>query len=189
MKRTLVWALSGLMAVALGFWGSQWLPSPHNQRQLVLTDMDGQVFDSLERLKGEPYVVTFGYTYCPDVCPTTLAYLAQVLDVYETQSGTKLDALFVSVDPERDTPDRLAQYVAYFDADMTALTGSAEQLKQAAQSFSVYFQKVDGTRGDDYLVDHSAGVLVLNGAHQLVGVIRDNAPLDDALAELAKASP
>ncbi|WP_420550611.1 SCO family protein [Litorivicinus lipolyticus] len=189
MPRTLMWLLAGVLALGLGVIGSQWLPDPKNARELRLTSMDGAPFDSAAALAGKPYVVTFGYTFCPDICPTTLAYLAQVLDAQQAATGQRTQSVFVSVDPARDTPERLTQYVAYFDPTTIALTGSEAELKAAAQTFSVYFAKVDAVNGEDYLVDHSAGLLVLDADHQLIGLIRDGDALDDALALLAKASP
>lgn len=185
MPRWIIGLGAVLVAFAVGFYGSSRLPS--DARGFELTRVDGQPINSLQALSGEPYVIFFGYTFCPDVCPTTMAYLSSVLDVQAERTGKRAQAVFVSVDPERDTPDRLKQYVEYFDERIWAVTGTQEQLKQTAKTFSVFFQKVPGKGDDDYLVDHSAGLLVMDSKHRLSGVIRDGEALDQALETLANA--
>ncbi len=185
MPRWVLGAGAVVLAFAVGFWGSSSLPD--DARGFELTRTDGTRINSQDVLAGEPYVIFFGYTFCPDVCPTTLAYLSSVLDQQESATGQRAQAVFVSVDPQRDTPERLAQYVNYFDERIWAVTGTQAELEQTAKTFSVFFQKVPGKGDDDYLVDHSAGILVMDDKHRLSGVIRDGEALDQALATLANA--
>ena len=173
-----------VLAFVVGFWGSSALPE--DARGFELTRVDGQVINSAEDLAGQPYLITFGYTYCPDVCPTTMAHLAAVLQAHEQQTGKAIQAIFVSVDPDRDTPEQLGQYAAYFDERIWALSGTAAQLEALKAEYSVYFAKVPGTSADDYLMDHSAGVLVLDERHRLRGVIREGESVAQSLATLAE---
>jgi protein SCO1/2 len=129
-------------------------------RELALTDADGKL-RQLSDFKGKVTLVFFGYTQCPDVCPTTLAELAAVKRELGKQ-GDRLQGVFVSVDPQRDTPEVLKAYVANFDPSFVALTGTPEQIEQAAKNFKVFFAKVPGRTEGSYTVDHTAGTYVLD---------------------------
>lgn len=109
--------------------------------------------------RGKYLVMVFGYTSCPDVCPTTLAAVAAAMELLGAEAEA-VQPLFVTVDPERDTPEVLADYVAAFHPRMVGLTGSAEQIRQAARAYRVYYSKVE-TGDDAYPVDHSAYVYVV----------------------------
>jgi len=108
---------------------------------------------------GKHLVLVFGYTFCPDVCPTTLASLAAALDLLGEREAA-LQPLFVTIDPERDTPEVLADYVAAFHPRLVGLTGSPEQIRKVARDYRVYYAKV-GTDDADYLVDHSAYIYLI----------------------------
>ena len=123
-------------------------------RQLRLTDVDGQP-RTLADFKGKVAVVFFGYTQCPDVCPTTLAEIATV----KKQLGAKGDqvvGVFVTIDPERDTAPVLKAYVGSFGTDFVALRGSVDEVKEAAREFKVFFAKVPGSTDGSYTMDHTA---------------------------------
>ncbi|WHZ10622.1 MAG: SCO family protein [Burkholderiaceae bacterium] len=123
-----------------------------------LTDQNGQP-RSLEDFHGKVVVVFFGYTSCPDVCPTTLAELAQVKKLLGSD-GDRLQVLFITIDPERDTPQLLKAYMANFDPSFLALRCSPEQLVTLARNFKIFYKKVDGKTPDSYTMDHSAGCYV-----------------------------
>lgn len=123
-------------------------------RELKLPDAEGRM-RSLADFKGKVLVVFFGYTQCPDVCPTTMAELAAVKQQLGAD-GKRVQGIFVSVDPERDTAELLKAYVANFDADFVALRGTPEQVKLAAKEFKVYYNKVPGKTEQSYTVDHTA---------------------------------
>jgi protein SCO1/2 len=123
-------------------------------RQLNLTDQDGQA-RTLGDFKGKVLVVFFGYTQCPDVCPTTMSELAQVKKALGPD-GERVQGIFVTVDPERDTPALLKAYLASFDPSFVALRGSPEQISEAAREFKVYFAKVPGKTPESYTMDHTA---------------------------------
>ena len=127
---------------------------------LSLPDAKGQQ-RSLADFKGKVVVVFFGYTQCPDVCPTTLAELAQVKKTLGAD-GERVQGVFVTVDPERDTPEVLTNYVGSFDPSFVALRGTPEQIKAVAKEFKVFYAKVPGTVEGAYTVDHTAGSYLLD---------------------------
>ncbi len=129
-------------------------------RRLDLPDADGRM-RSLADWKGKVTVVFFGYTQCPDVCPTTMAELALLRKSLGAE-GDRLQTVFVTLDPERDTPELLRAYVANFGPGVTALRGSAEQTAAAAKEFKVFFQKVPGKAPGSYTLDHSAASFVFD---------------------------
>jgi protein SCO1/2 len=104
---------------------------------------------------GRPLLVYFGFTYCPDVCPTELGTIAAALDAMGP-AGERVTPVFVSIDPERDTPAAMADYVSRFHPRMVGLTGTAEQVAQAARAYRVYYAKVRPRDSTDYLMDHSS---------------------------------
>jgi protein SCO1 len=130
-------------------------------RTLALPDVSGRP-RTLADFKGKVTVVFFGYTQCPDVCPTTMAELAQVKKSLGAD-GDKLQGIFVTIDPERDTPEILKSYMASFDPSFVALRGTLEQTKAAAQEFKVFFAKVPGKVEGSYTMDHTAGAFILDG--------------------------
>lgn len=110
--------------------------------------------------RGKLMLVYFGYTYCPDACPTTLAAISQTLDLLGNRAA-KVQPLFISVDPARDTPEQLKSYAANFHPSLLALTGTPDALKQAEQEYHVYVAKVPQSGEDDYLIDHSSIVYLM----------------------------
>jgi len=127
-------------------------------RGFQLTDHNGQP-RSLNDFKGKMVVVFFGYTQCPDVCPTSMAELAEVKASLGADAG-KLQGIFITVDPERDTPEVLKAYMANFDPSFLALRPTPEQLAALAKDFKIYYKRVDGKTPTSYSMDHSAGSYV-----------------------------
>lgn len=123
-----------------------------------LTDHNGQP-RTLADFKGKLVVVFFGYTQCPDVCPTSLGELAQAKQLLGAD-GDKLQGLFISVDPERDTPEIMKQYMASFDPGFLALYAAPDALPALAKRFKIYYKKVEGKTPTSYTMDHSAGSYV-----------------------------
>lgn len=109
---------------------------------------------------GRLLLVYFGFTYCPDVCPTELGTIAAAIDAMGA-AGERVTPVFVTIDPERDTPAAMADYVARFHPRMVGLTGSAEQVAQAARAFRVYYAKVRPRDAGDYLMDHSSFIYLV----------------------------
>ena len=129
-------------------------------RHLSLTDQNGQP-RTLGDFKGKVVVVFFGYTQCPDVCPATMAELAEVKRALG-KDGDKLQGIFVTVDPERDTAALLKSYMAGFDPSFVALRGTPEQTQAAAKEFKVFYAKVPGADPNSYTMDHTAGSYVFD---------------------------
>jgi protein SCO1/2 len=129
-------------------------------RQLALPDASGKQ-RTLADFKGKVVVVFFGFTQCPDVCPTALAEIAEVKQKLGAD-GDKLQSVFVTVDPERDTPEIVGAYVAAFGRDFVALRGTLEQTQAAAKEFKVFFAKVPGKTAGSYTMDHTAGSFVFD---------------------------
>jgi len=134
-------------------------------RHFELVDHHGQL-RHLEDFHGKLTVIFFGFTHCPDVCPTTLAELAGVMTKLGN-AAKQVQVLFITVDPERDTPETLAGYVTAFNSDFIGLTGSPEQVAAVAREFNIVYQKVEGSSPDIYSVDHSAGTFVLDAQGRL----------------------
>lgn len=129
-------------------------------RELKLTDADGRP-RSLADFKGKVTVVFFGYTQCPDVCPTSLGEIAQAKKLLGA-AGADVQGVFVTVDPERDTPQLLKAYVGNFGPGFVALRGSDEETKAAAKQFKVFYAKQPGKTAESYTVDHTAGSYVFD---------------------------
>jgi len=139
------------------------LPSAKPVTDFQLTDHHGQPF-SLENLKDNWTFTFFGYTHCPDVCPTSMTMLGQVQRKLEQQEG--LDKLpqvvFVSVDPERDTTELLSQFVPYFHPDFIGASGDEQNTLKLTRQLGILYGKAEGSAADNYLVDHSAAIILLD---------------------------
>jgi protein SCO1/2 len=127
-------------------------------RDFQLTDANGQA-RSLKDFQGKAVVVFFGFTQCPDVCPTTLTEIAQAKKLLG-KDGDRVQGVFITIDPERDTPEVLKSYVDNFGPDFVALRGTPEQTAAVAKDFKVYYKKVDGKTPGSYTMDHSAASFV-----------------------------
>jgi protein SCO1/2 len=149
------------------------LVGPHNQ-PVKLSDF-----------RGKATVLYFGYTYCPDVCPTTLAELAQGLKRMGRRAD-RVQVVMVTVDPERDTPEALAQYMANFDPRFIGLSGTAEQIAAAATPLGIYYERHEGTAASGYLVDHTATVAVIDQDGYLRLVFPFGTPGEDIASDLSR---
>jgi protein SCO1/2 len=153
-------------------------------RTLALTDHRGQP-RTLADWKGKVVVLFFGFTQCPDVCPTTLATLADVM----TRLGPDADrvqVLFVTLDPERDTPAVIAPYVTAFDPRFVGLYGDRDQTAKAAREFRVFFQKVQGSTAGTYTIDHTAASYAIDRDGRLRLYIRHAQSAEDVAADLRR---
>jgi protein SCO1 len=134
-------------------------------KDFELTDHNGQV-RHLKDFSGKVVVMFFGFTQCPDVCPTTMLELAEIKKALG-KDGDRLQALFVTVDPERDTPQVLKAYMTNFDPTFLALTTTPEKLAELAKDYKVYYRKVQGKTPTSYTMDHSAGSYVYDTTGRL----------------------
>jgi len=174
--------LVGLGALALGALGAaamvvaNFRPEPGSHAALAiggpftLTGSDGKTVTD-RSFRGKWMMVYFGYTFCPDACPTTLNDIAETL----TELGplaSKITPVFVTIDPERDTPEVMGRYVNSFDPRIVGLTGSAEAIAEVAKEYRVYYKKRPiGQRPDDYLMDHSSIIYIMNPEGRYVTLI------------------
>ena len=129
-------------------------------KNFALTDHHGKM-RTLADFKGKAVVVFFGYTHCPDVCPTTMAEMANVMQQLGPDAN-KVQVLFVTVDPERDTPELLAKYVPAFDPRFLGLVGDKESTDKIAKEFKAFYQKVPGKEPGSYTMDHISGSYVFD---------------------------
>jgi protein SCO1/2 len=164
VKRRLVLAVLALLVTACGprgpsFQGSDVTGSKFG-RDFQLTDPGGHP-RSLADYRGKAVAVFFGYTQCPDVCPTTMAALAEAMRKLGGDAD-RVQVIFITVDPDRDTPDLLGKYVPAFDPRFVGLRGDAAATERTAREFKVIYQKVPGNAPGRYTVDHSAGVFLFD---------------------------
>jgi protein SCO1 len=150
--------------------------------ELGLPDVNGKM-RQLSEFKGKVTVVFFGFTQCPDVCPTTLGELAQLKKTLGSE-GQKLQVVFITLDPERDTADLLRAYVSGFDSDFVALRGSDQQIKRVAANFKMYYNKVPGQTDSSYTIDHTAGSYVIDQQGQLRLFVRYGSSTQDLIDDL-----
>lgn len=151
-------------------------------RQLALVDHHGQP-RSLADFRGKATVVFFGYTACPDICPTMLARLAEVMKKLGGEAE-RVQVLFVTVDPERDSAERLKDFVPWFNPSFLGLRGDAAQIQAAAAEFRIFTARkpVEGALG--YVIDHSTGAYVFDPAGRLRLYVKDTTSVDDIAADL-----
>jgi protein SCO1 len=147
-----------------------------------LTDQDGRTVTDQD-LKGHPFLVFFGFTHCPDVCPTTLFEVSEVLRALGPDAD-KVNALFVSVDPERDTPDKLKDYLGSFDPHLRGLTGQPPAIEAMTKAYRVYVKKVP--QEDGYTMDHTAIVYLMDKDGRFVAPFSLKRRPADAAADLKR---
>lgn len=140
----------------------------------TLTSHTGQRFSS-DALKGRPYLVFFGFTQCPDVCPTTLLEVTNHLKSID-DAGGQIGAAFISVDPERDTPEVLQAYLSSFDSRIVGLTGPLADVTAVARKFKAFFAKVPTDSG--YTIDHTSTVYMMDGRGRLAGSFTFEEPVE-----------
>ncbi|WP_264047459.1 SCO family protein [Methylobacterium flocculans] len=149
----------------------------------ALTNQDGQRVTERD-YAGRTHLVFFGFTHCPDVCPTTLQQIGDVLQALGPK-GKDVRALFIAVDPERDTPEALKTYLASFDPRIVGLTGSPDEVNAAVKAYRAYVRKVP-TKEGDYTMEHTALVYVMSGQNRFLNALNLARPSGEAAAELAK---
>ena len=133
---------------------------------------------TLADYQGKVVVVFFGFTQCPDVCPTSLAELSQTMELLGSDAS-KVQVVMISVDPERDTPDILSAYVSAFHPDFAGLTGSPEQLSATAQSFKTFYSKIPGETPGDYSMSHGASFYLIDTKGEARVLASDKTPAKD----------
>jgi len=196
-RTRLLLAAAAVAAALAGFWLAQqldrgspqlasgtWLPQPKAIADFRLTDASGRPFTRHE-LAGAPTLVFFGFTHCPDVCPTTLLQLAQLR---KRNPLPRLRVLFISVDPQRDTPAVLGTYLHAFDPQFQGLTGDGPGIARVAANFGVAVNRVE-LPGGDYTMDHSAVLFLVDDAARLDAVFTPPFAVAALAADLGRAAP
>ena len=181
----------GLLSLALvlagvALWAFQAPPPPTEPLQIggdfTLISDAGEPVNTAEAFAGRPMLVTFGYTSCPDICPTSL------LDMVVAAEQTAVDEalVFVSVDPARDTPETLAAYTVLFSGDLTGFTGSPEAVDAVKADWAVYAARHEDEAFSDYLMDHTSLIFLTDAEHRVVESFRSGTP-PEALASAIEA--
>lgn len=147
-----------------------------------LTDHTGAAVTEAS-YRGRLMLIFFGFTHCPDVCPTELQVIAEVLDGLGADAD-RVAPLFITVDPERDTPEALARYVDLFDPRIIGLTGTPEQIGAVTRAYRVYYAKVHPPEASDYTMDHSSFVYLMDQEGGFAGLFRHGAPAADIVAAI-----
>ncbi|HET9590068.1 MAG TPA: SCO family protein [Anaerolineales bacterium] len=166
-----------------GFRGTGYAEPYPPAAEIELVRSNGDSF-RLSELRGNVVLLFFGYTSCPDVCPTTMAELKQALEKLSEEDASQVQVLFVTVDPERDTPERVQQYVDHFNPDFIGLSGTEAELAGVWRDYGVFRAIVDGTSAAGYLVDHTARVTVIDEEGQLRLSYPFDTPVDNIVHDL-----
>lgn len=153
-------------------------------KDLEITDTSGKL-RTIDDYKGKVTLFFFGFTQCPDVCPTALFQLAQAVESLEDDAD-KVQVLMISVDPDRDTPEILSEYVAAFDSSFKGLVGTHEQLQKTARSFKAFYQKVPGSNPEHYTMDHSASFYLFDKDAKVRALIPGSTPADEIAIDIKK---
>lgn len=171
--------LAGLLAWMLLFWQPV-DPTQEAHRQIALKEVpkggdftlqgpSGPV--SLADYRGQVVVLYFGYTWCPDICPTNLSIFSQVMNELGADEQKQVQAIFISVDPRRDNIERLLEYTEYFHADLLGITGSESEVARVASQYGVAYRAVNADTEESYAVDHSADSYVIDRQGKLVDTL------------------
>ncbi len=189
--RYVAWVAVAIVAAATGYAAWQWQGGAAPERLVAasiggpfaLTDQKGATVTEAA-LKGHPSAMFFGYTFCPDVCPTTLFEMTAWLDTLGPDAD-RLKVYFVTVDPERDTREQMASYLSAFDPRITGLTGSPAAVEQMTKAYRIYSRKVPLDSGS-YIMDHTASIYLLDANGVFSGTIDYKESPDTAVAKLKR---
>lgn len=153
------------------------------QGSFTLTNQDGELFTQDSAAWNAPYkLVYFGFTYCPMICPTELQKITKSLNDLPKDKQDKIQPVFISIDPERDTPESLKQYLSSFYPRFIGLTGTPEQIKHMADMWKVYYKKIEDDSLNGYTMDHSSYIYLQNANGQILGLFR----IKDTAANITK---
>ena len=192
--RITLWASVGIAALAL-VWLLLWADyradrartetEPAFRADFELTDHRGMV-RTQEDFAGQWMLVFFGFANCPDICPTTLSEVAAVMDGLG-ENAEQVQPLFISIDPERDTPENLADYVPVFNAGILGLTGTSDQIERTAENFPIFYEKIEeASAPDGYTMSHTSHLFLFGLEAGLVTTWSYGTPAEEILADLRK---
>ena len=192
--RLVLWAAAATASIVTGgafLWREFSPPRPHDvqvtgeadiRNEYTLTDQTGRALTEADFV-GRWQLVFFGFTYCPDICPTTLAYMASVMDLLGPEAE-RVAPIFITVDPGRDTAPVMAEYVAAFHPRLVGLTGTEAQVAEAARNFRVYYERMaDAAAPDGYLMAHSGYIYLMRPDGRFDSVFREGGQPPEELAD------
>lgn len=190
-KGLILWAGGVVLAAALALGGVYLASRPSAPTastiampaDVRLVDQKGRPFTAAD-LKGKPSAVFFGFTYCPEICPTTLMDIGRWMEALGPEAD-KLNVVFVSVDPARDTPEQLDLYLSSFDPRIRGVTGTPDAVAAMAKGFRVYYRKVP-IEGGEYTMDHSTAVYLMDAKGRFVEPVGYQEPMDRVMVKLRR---
>jgi len=188
MRTALPLTLILLLALGAGWLWFGWGPEGHRSPEpatpaggdFTLQSSEGPV--SLESLRGQVVLLYFGYTWCPDICPTNLGMMSGAFSMMDEEALEQVQGIFVSVDPERDSLERLATYTSYFHDNIIGITGTPEAVAAVADQYGVAYRKVESDSETGYVVDHSSATYVIDQMGKLHTILPHATPPDKILA-------
>lgn len=175
------WVIITLIGTPYTYHGTV-IQSPERDSNFTLIGPEGKPL-SLYDFRGQAVLLYFGYTFCPDVCPATMVELAQATEMLGDEAD-KSQVIMVSVDPQRDTPEKLQSYVTHFDPSFIGVTGSEDEVAAVATQYGIYYEKHEGTVATGYLFDHTASVIVIDPDGYLRLVYPFGTPAEDIAGDL-----
>ncbi len=176
------WLIISLVGTPYTYHGTL-IQSPEPDRNFILTGSGGEAV-SLHDFRGKAVLLYFGYTFCPDVCPATMVELARATEMLG-EDADKIQVIMISVDPERDTPEKLAEYVTHFDPTFLGITGTEDEVAAVATQYGIFYEKHEGTVASGYLIDHTASVVVVDPDGYLRLVYPFGTPAEDIAEDLS----
>ncbi len=193
MKRTMIQIFAlFVIALLIAACGSQQvdpsqfrgtvLPTPIPAPDFSLKNGVGETVN-LSDFEDEIVLLYFGYTFCPDICPTTLSELKKVQQELD-EKGEKIQVVMVTVDPDRDTPQKLAEYVTHFHPDFVGLSGNKAEINAAGEGYGLYYEQHEGSAATGYLVDHTARVFVVDSQGNYQLSFSYGTPVEDIVHDL-----
>ena len=178
-------AIVGFVWLQISNRGEQQTGDPAFRADFELTDHQGMV-QTDEDFAERWMLIFFGYANCPDVCPTTLAEVAAVIDALGS-NASQVQPIFISIDPERDTPQALAEFIPYFDENIIGLTGTAGQIKRTSKTFRIYYEKIEeAASSDGYTMGHSSQLFLFDPEGNYVGAWTYGTPAEEIVNDLKK---
>jgi len=190
MKKALFFLILSLVAAGLGYAAFQWQESHKTVLQenhglpggnFRLNGPDGPV--SLSDFEGQPALIYFGYSYCPDICPTSLSVMAAAMNQLEAK-GVEVQGIFISFDPERDSPETLKAYAPFFHPNIIGLTSDQYRILEVATRYGAYYQKVEREEGKDYLIDHTSRIYIIDQQGKLAALAPHGATPDEVVSKV-----
>jgi protein SCO1/2 len=172
-----------LFSSPAGFRGTTYGEPYPVAKEIELTRGNGSRFQ-LSQMRGKAVLLFFGYTSCPDVCPTTLAELKQALEELGEDSAKQVQVLFITVDPARDTPERVQAYVNHFNPNFIGLSGTESELLQVWHNYGVFREIVDGSSAAGYIVNHTARVTLIDQEGNMRVSFAFETPMEDIVHDL-----